>query len=77
MDELNNIIQDENYFKKLDEKIKTTNNHCIDLENRLNKAIEYIEERYDYVLKDKNFLDHDELVDRKIALYLLKILKGE
>ena len=46
-------------------------------QERINKAIEYIEEKYDYILKDATFLDHDELVDRKHMLKLIEILKGE
>lgn len=48
-----------------------------ELEDRINKAIEYIEEKYDYILGDDTFLDHDERVDRKQIKYILEILKGE
>ncbi len=35
---------------------------------------EYIEEKYEILLKDEDFLDHDELVDRKRILHILEIL---
>lgn len=47
------------------------------LQERIDKAIEYIEERFDYVLKDESFLDHDDLAERRITLHLLNILKGD
>ena len=43
----------------------------------IKKAIEYIKNKYDYILKDDTFLDHDERIDRKQILNLLEILKGE
>ena len=39
------------------------------------KAIEYIKERYDYILKS-DFLDHDEQVDKRQITYLLNILQN-
>jgi len=47
------------------------------LNNIINKAIEYIKNKYDYILGDDTFLDHDEKIDRKQILHLLDILKGE
>ena len=57
------------------EKIHLIENGLI-LRKRIDKAIEYIKEKYDYILKDDTFLDHDERIDRKQILRLLDILKG-
>jgi len=43
---------------------------------KVDKAIEYIKEKYDYILGDDKFLDHDERIDRKQILRILGILKG-
>lgn len=55
--------------------------HCLheekkELQDRIEKAIEYIENKYNYILKDDTFLNHDERIDRKQILNLLDILKG-
>ena len=48
------------------------------LNNIIKEVREYIEEKYDYILKDDIFLDHDEEIDRKRLLHILEILdKGE
>lgn len=44
---------------------------------RIEKAIKYIKEKYEYVLGDMTFLDHDELVDRKQITHILNILGGD
>ena len=71
-------IQD---LKKENKRLNKMINFLIDRndekQDRINKAIEYIEERFDYVLKDESFLDHDDLAERRIALHLLNILKGD
>ena len=48
------------------------------LQDRIDKAIEYIEEKYEMTLKDsmENFLDHDERIEKKRLLHILEILKG-
>lgn len=45
-----------------------------ELKQRIDKTLNYIKEKYDYVLGDTTFLDHDELVDRKQILHILEIL---
>ena len=49
------------------------------LHNRIDKAIEYIKEKYEMTLKDsiEDFLDHDERIEKKRIQKILKILKGE
>ena len=44
------------------------------LNNIINEAIEYIEEKYDYILGDDTFLDHDERIERKQIDHILGIL---
>ena len=46
------------------------------LNNIINKAREYIEEKYDYILGDDTFLDHDERIDRKQINHIIETLKG-
>jgi hypothetical protein len=47
-------------------------------ENIIKEVREYIEEKYDYILKDDTFLDHDERIDKKQIQHILEILdKGE
>ena len=67
------------YIEELERKAKESDKyfklwHEEKIKN--NKAIEYIKEKYDYILKDDTFLDHDERIDRKQVLSLLDILKG-
>ena len=38
------------------------------------KVIEYIKEKYDYILGDDTFLDHDEIIDRKQIIHILELL---
>lgn len=49
------------------------------LKRRLEKAIEYIKEKYEMTLKDSmaGFLDHDEMIEKKRLLHILAILQGE
>ena len=59
-------------------KLETTlTNENERLNNIINKAREYIEEKYDYILGDDTFLDHDERIDRKQINHIIEILKGE
>ena len=44
------------------------------LENIIKEVREYIEEKYDYILKDDTFLDHDERIDKKQIQHILEIL---
>lgn len=74
----------EQEIEELKEEIERLNKECdtyMEIATRkakiIDKATEYIKERFDYVLKDESFLDHDDLVERRIALHLLNILKGD
>ena len=44
------------------------------LKEVIDKAIEYIKEKYDYILGDDTFLDHDEIIDRKQIIHILELL---
>lgn len=44
------------------------------LNNIIKEAREYIKEKYDYLLKDETFLDHDERIDSKQIKHILEIL---
>ena len=50
-----------NVFPDYDEIYKRYDDYKL----RIDKAIEYIEEKYDYILGDDTFLDHDERIERK------------
>lgn len=77
LEQLSNVIK---RFKKIpnyDEILK--DNNKLQQENKQlkedkKKAREYIKEKYNYILGDISFLDHDELIDRKQILFILKIL---
>lgn len=47
------------------------------LKSILKQVREYIEEKYDYILGDDTFLDHDERIDRKQIKHILGILDKE
>ena len=63
-------------FKLMGSACVTFKNDFINYKSRIDKAIDYIKERYDYILKC-DFLDHDEQVDKRQITYLLNILQGE
>ena len=46
------------------------------LNNIINKATEYIKDKYAVILADDLFLDHDERIERKRLLEIIDILKG-
>jgi hypothetical protein len=46
------------------------------LHSIIEEAREYIEEKYDYLLCDDTFLDHDERIDSKQIKHILGILDG-
>ena len=46
------------------------------LQQRIDKAIEYIKDKYAVILADDLFLDHDERIERKRLLEIKDILKG-
>ena len=63
---LNNLVQDKEYFEKLDERIEKVNNYVQEqkqeierLNNIINKAKEksiFLQKRYRYVLDDLTYL---------------------
>lgn len=73
MDEVEKILKDNNYFTNLEKRIEeynnkimaVYNNEATEYINRVNKAIEYIEEK-----TKKTDFDNDRLID------VLDILKG-
>jgi cobalamin-dependent methionine synthase I len=44
------------------------------LHSIIKEVREYIETKYDYLLGDDTFLDHDERIDRKQTKHILEIL---
>ena len=44
------------------------------LHSIIKEVREYIKEKYDYILGDDTFLDHDERIDRKQIKHILEIL---
>lgn len=67
-----------NKIKKLDiDYNKYLTNEIIKLENIIKEVREYIETKYDYLLGDDTFLDHDERIDRKQIQHILEILDKE
>lgn len=44
------------------------------LNSIIKEAKEYIEEKYDYLLRDATFLDHDERIDRNQIQHILETL---
>ena len=65
----------ETQLTNLQGKYEEADNDRHKLFEQKEKAIEYIKERYDYILKS-DFLDHDEQVDKRQITYLLNILQG-
>ena len=47
------------------------------LHSIIKEVREYIEEKYNYILGDDTFLDHDERIDRKQIKHILEILDKE
>lgn len=64
---------------KLVDKLKWIKEDKERLTRRIDRAIEYIEEKYEMTLKDsmENFLDHDERIEKKRLLHILEILKND
>lgn len=64
---------------KLSDEIRRTREDKKRLARRIERAIEYIEEKYEMTLKDsmENFLDHDERIEKKRLLHILEILKND
>lgn len=83
LNEMNILVKEIERLKEENTILKQTmsNNSLLINENaflkeRISKAIEYIEEKYDYILGDDTFLDHDERIDRKQINHIIEILKG-
>lgn len=64
---------------KLSDELRWTKEDKERLTRRIERAIEYIEEKYEMTLKDsmENFLDHDERIEKKRLLHILEILKND
>lgn len=64
---------------KLSDELRWTKEDKERLTRRIDRAIEYIEEKYEMTLKDsmENFLDHDERIEKKRLLHILEILKND
>lgn len=63
--------------KALNEMYELTKKEYIRLNNIIKEVREYIEEKYNYILKDDTFLDHDERIDRKQIKHILEILGSD
>ena len=74
LEKLNKKLWEEN--TRLSNGRELDQNAIDTLRDRIDKAIEYIEEKYDYILGDDTFLDHDERIDRKQINHIIEILKG-
>ena len=48
-----------------------------ELQNIIKEVREYITNKYDYLLSDDTFLDHDEKIDSKQIKHILEILDKE
>lgn len=46
----------------------------VELKKIIKEVRKYIKAKYDYLLGDDTFLDHDERIDRKQIKYILEIL---
>ena len=64
---------------KLSDELRWTKEDKERLTRRIDRAIEYIEEKYEMTLKDsmENFLDHDERIEKKRLVHILEILKND
>ena len=62
--------------KKLEEKIDFLIDRNDKKQEVIDKAGQYIKEKYLYLLGDDTFLGHDEKIDRKQIIELLNILSG-
>ena len=73
-----NTLREENkrLNKSLEEQRHFYLNQLQQKENIIKEVREYIEEKYDYILGDDTFLDHDERIDRKQINHIIEILKG-
>lgn len=60
----------------INKKVYDTPKEIERLQNVIKEVREYIKDKWEMELKDsmKDFLDHDELIDRKRLLHILEIL---
>ena len=63
------IVREDNKptYEELESRLKQK-------DNIIKEVREYIEEKYDYILKDDTFLDHDERIDKKQIQHILEII---
>ena len=73
-----NTLREENkrLNKSLEEQRHFYLNQLQQKENIIKEVREYIEEKYDYILGDDTFLDHDERIEKKQIDHIIEILKG-
>lgn len=73
-----NTLREEN--KRLNKSLEEQRHFYLEKiqqkENIIKEVREYIETKYDYLLGDDTFLDHDERIDRKQIKHILGILQG-
>ena len=76
--EIETLKENVNYYKSSRDEFISSNTKLREEKIRLHSIIkevrEYIEEKYDYILKDDTFLDHDERIDKKQIQHILEIL---
>lgn len=75
LEELHNRLVDKNI--ELETKYTQTLEVAQERFNRIQKAIEYIETKNNYILNYAILLSHDEAIEKKELEELLDILKGE
>lgn len=61
-------------FNQCAKLLNEAEQQCKKQKEGIDKAIEYIKEKYDYILGDDTFLDHDEIIDRKQIIHILELL---
>lgn len=78
---VNKGIVNYSIFKKLEDKEEVEmiyrDNDIKYLKGIIKEVREYIETKYDYLLGDDTFLDHDERIDRKQIKHILGILGSD
>ena len=65
-----NLYYSQDYIDEKDKEIERLN-------NIIKEVREYIETKYDYLLGDDTFLDHDERIDGKQIKHILGILGSD
>ena len=67
-------VGDKNCLEELITAYDEKNKEIERLNNIIKEVKEYIETKYDYLLGDDTFLDHDERIERKQIDHILGIL---